>query len=68
MAANVLWLPVSNKLKRASELEIHHKKMILDGLLAIQAGSSPRLIQVRLQSYLSNAERDGGAQKSKEAA
>src|SRR5580658_8173622 len=37
MAANVLWLPISNKLKRISELEIHHKKMVLDGLLAIQA-------------------------------
>jgi chemotaxis protein MotA len=68
MAANVLWLPISNKLKRISELEIHHKKMVLDGLLAIQAGSSPRLIQTRLQSYLSTAERSGGGQKSKEAA
>ena len=68
MAANVLWLPISNKLKRVSELEIHHKKMVLDGLLAIQAGSSPRLIQTRLQSYLSTAERNGGSQNSKEAA
>jgi chemotaxis protein MotA len=68
LAANLLWLPISNKLKRASELEIHHKKMILDGLLAIQAGSSPRLIQTRLQSYLSTAERNAGNSTSKEAA
>jgi chemotaxis protein MotA len=68
LAANLLWLPISNKLKRASELEVHHKKMILDGLLAIQAGSSPRLIQTRLQSYLSTAERSSGARTSKEAA
>ncbi|HVC71220.1 MAG TPA: MotA/TolQ/ExbB proton channel family protein [Acidimicrobiales bacterium] len=67
MAANIFWLPISNKLKRASELEVHHKRMILDGLLAIQAGSSPRLIQTRLQSYLSNADRDGGG-RTKEAA
>jgi flagellar motor component MotA len=42
--------------------------MLLDGLLAIQAGSSPRLIQVRLQSYLSVAERNAASQPSKEAA
>ena len=68
LSANVIWLPISNKLKRASQLETQRKRMILDGLLAIQAGSSPRLIQTRLQSYLSTADRDGGSQKSKEAA
>ena len=41
--------------------------MILDGLLAIQAGSSPRLIQTRLQSYLAAADRNGGG-RTKEAA
>lgn len=68
LAANIFWLPISNKLKRASELEVHRKRMVLDGLLAIQAGSSPRLIQTRLQSYLSTTERTNGAGTSKEAA
>lgn len=66
LAANLVWLPISNKLKRASELEVHRKRLIIDGLLAIQAGSSPRLIQTRLQSYLATSER--GAAGSKEAA
>ncbi len=68
LAANLLWLPISNKLKRASELEVHQKRLIIDGLLAIQAGSSPRLIQTRLQSYLATNERGDGARSSKEAA
>ena len=42
--------------------------MILDGLLAIQAGSSPRLIQTRLQSYLAAVDRSRRGQRSKEAA
>ena len=42
--------------------------MIIDGLLAIQAGSSPRLIQTRLQSYLATSERASAARSSKEAA
>lgn len=68
LAANLLWLPISNKLKRASELEVHHKRMIVDGLLAIQAGSSPRLIHARLQSYLPASERGSTGRASKEAA
>jgi len=52
LLANALWLPIANKLKRATELEIHAKRMILDGLLAVQAGNSPRMVQARLQAYL----------------
>jgi len=59
MAANVFWLPIANKLKRATELELHGKRMIMDGLLAVQAGNSPRMIQARLQSYLSPKDRTG---------
>ena len=67
LAANLLWLPIANKLKRASELEIHGKQMILDGLLAVQAGSSPRMIEARLQAYLPPRERVG-PQKTEQAA
>ena len=38
LSANLIWLPVANKLKRASELEVRVKMMELEGLLAIQAG------------------------------
>lgn len=52
MAANVFWLPISNKLKRASQIEVQRKRMILDGMLAVQAGSSPRMIKARMESHL----------------
>lgn len=57
MMANIFWLPISNKLKRSSELEIHGKRMIMEGLLAVQAGNSPRMVHARLQSYLSPKDR-----------
>ncbi len=31
--------------------------MILEGLLAVQAGSSPRMVHARLQAYLSPKDR-----------
>ncbi|HEY4555155.1 MAG TPA: flagellar motor protein, partial [Lysobacter sp.] len=38
MSANVFWLPLSNKLKRVSEIECHHMELILEGVLSVQAG------------------------------
>jgi chemotaxis protein MotA len=68
MMANIFWLPISNKLKRASELELHGKRMIMEGLLAVQAGNSPRMVHARLQAYLSPKDRveraRGGAEEA----
>lgn len=52
MAANVFWLPISNKLKRAAQIEVQRKRMILDGMLAVQSGSSPRMIKARMEAHL----------------
>jgi chemotaxis protein MotA len=67
LAANIFWLPISNKLKRASELEIRSKRLILDGLLAVQAGNSPRMVHARLQAYVSPSQR-GERARGEEAA
>lgn len=52
LAANVFWLPIANKLKRAAQIEVSRKRMIVDGMLAVQAGSSPRMIKARMESHL----------------
>jgi chemotaxis protein MotA len=57
MMANVLWLPIANKLKRLSMEELHYKSLVLEGILAIQAGSNPRTVADKLKSYLAPAER-----------
>ena len=53
LSANLIWLPISNKLKRASELEVQIKQMEVEGLLAIQAGASSRFVRTRMESFLS---------------
>lgn len=57
MTANVLWLPIANKLKRLSELETHRMELILEGILSIQAGANPRIIEQKLLSFLHPADR-----------
>jgi chemotaxis protein MotA len=52
MTANLLFLPMGNKLKRVSELEAHHMELLLEGILSIQAGANPRIIEQKLLSFL----------------
>lgn len=57
LTANVLWLPMGNKLKRVSEVEVHHMELVLEGILSIQAGSNPRVVEQKLLGYLPAGER-----------
>jgi len=52
MSANVFWLPLASRLKRVSEGECEQMEVIIEGILAIQAGANPRLIEQKLQSLL----------------
>jgi chemotaxis protein MotA len=52
MMANVFWIPLANRLKRLSELECEQMELAIEGVLAIQAGASPRIIARKLQSMV----------------
>jgi chemotaxis protein MotA len=65
-SANLLFLPISNKLKEISAAEIEYRTMQLEGILSIQAGDNPRLLAEKLETFIPPAER--GGDKKKEAA
>jgi chemotaxis protein MotA len=52
MSANIFWFPLANRIKRIAESEAEEMELALEGVLAIQAGSNPRLIAQKLQSML----------------
>ncbi len=54
--ANGIMLPLSNKLKRMSTEEVHGREMVMEGVLAIQGGQNPRVIEETLLTYLPPAE------------
>jgi chemotaxis protein MotA len=56
--ANGIWLPFANKLKMFSQEEVAHKMLIVEGIMAIQAGVSPRVVEELLRSHIPPAERD----------
>ena len=51
-AANMLFLPLHGKLKRKFQIERERKTMIAEGVLAIQAGLNPRVLEDKLKAYL----------------
>ena len=55
--ANVVFLPVANKLKQLSREEVELRTMSLEGILAIQAGENPRVVADKLLSFVPPAQR-----------
>ena len=56
--AYVLWLPLSNKLKGLSDQEISQKRMVIEGILSLQAGDSPTAIEAKLMVFIPQSERE----------
>ena len=74
-SANIVFLPMANRLKELSEEEMHFREMTLEGILGIQAGDNPRVIEEKLMAFVPPAERvsatgggDGGGTAEKQAA
>ena len=57
MLANWIATPVASKLKTNNEAEMMVKEIIIEGLLSIQAGENPRVIEEKLKSFLAPADR-----------
>lgn len=55
----VLWLPFANKLKVMSEEEVSEKRMIIEGILSLQAGDSPTQIEAKLMVFIPQSAREG---------
>jgi chemotaxis protein MotA len=52
VAGYLLFLPVAGKLKRRSEDEMFIKEVIIRGVLSLQAGEIPSVMEAKLKAYL----------------
>lgn len=50
--ANLIFLPLANKLKVHIAREVTYREIVVDGLLCIANGDNPRLVDSRLRGYL----------------
>jgi len=65
LSANIMFLPWGKRIKYVATAEAARMELILDGVLAIQAGANPRVVQTKLRSKMPA---EGPAAAAKEAA
>src|SRR6201996_1813390 len=66
-SANVIYLPIANRLKALSAQEVELRSMTLEGILSVQAGDTPRVVAEKLGSYVPPAERNAEPAEGAEA-
>lgn len=50
--ANLLYLPIADKLKYRNEEEMKSLELIIEGVISIQSGENPRIIKTKLLSFV----------------
>jgi len=59
--ANVVFLPVAGKLKVRTAGELLVKEITIEGILSIQSGDNPRVVEQKLKAFISPALREAPA-------
>ncbi|HXZ11180.1 MAG TPA: flagellar motor protein [Candidatus Sulfotelmatobacter sp.] len=60
-AANLFFLPAAGKLRHRQREEQLRQEIILEGVISILEGMNPRMIDTKLQSFLSEAQQEATA-------
>lgn len=64
MSANVFFLPVAGKLAYKSSQEVAFRNMLIEGIIALQAGENPRMVRDKLMTFVAPADRGEEAAQS----
>ncbi|MCR5740805.1 MAG: motility protein A [Lachnospiraceae bacterium] len=67
LLANWICAPTAAKLKADNAVEMMQKQVMIEGLLSIQAGENPRVIEEKLKSFLAPKDRDSASSEGGEA-
>ena len=51
-SANLIFLPIAAKLRARSRRASRHRELMMEGIMGIQGGLSPRFIQAKLEGFL----------------
>jgi chemotaxis protein MotA len=57
-SANLIYLPMANKLKVRSKQEILTREIMIEGILSIQAGENPTILGQKLKAFLAPKDRE----------
>jgi chemotaxis protein MotA len=60
-SANVIFMPTAGRLATLTQSEVLNRTLVIEGILAIQAGENPRVVSERLLGFLPPADREAAA-------
>jgi chemotaxis protein MotA len=63
LLANLLFLPIAGKLRTRSRQEILLKQLMLEGIMSIQSGDNPRIVEQKLKAFIAPKERESLSRK-----
>lgn len=63
-SANLIFFPLANKLRLLSEEEQQVRRLIIRGILSINAGDNPRIVRQKLEAFLAPKHRGERAAKA----
>ena len=51
-SANLLWLPIGSKLKALNKIELNQKQIVIEAILLVEKGVSPKIVEEKLKAFL----------------
>jgi chemotaxis protein MotA len=57
ISANLIFHPIAGKLRTRSAQELMLKQLIIGGILSVQSGDNPRVVEQKLHSFVSPEKR-----------
>ena len=55
--ANLFCIPIATNLNKKTALEVSTREMMVEGILSIQSGVNPRIVEEKLITYLTPSEK-----------
>lgn len=52
--SNLVFIPMASKLESKTEEEVFIKQVIIEGVIGVQSGQNPRILEEKLSAFLSN--------------
>lgn len=56
--ANLVFLPMATKLANKTEKEVFMKQIIIEGVIGVQSGQNPKVLQEKLSAFLAKSEKE----------
>lgn len=65
--ANLVFLPMANKLESKTDEEVFIKQIIIEGVIGVQSGQNPKILEEKLSAFLANDIQDSKEELDEDA-